>query len=334
MTVAHALRAAMLTALLTHAVAASPLGAAGPQQGTAAQNPPALPPAPEGVTIVQNVAYLGAGREEKLDLYLPADRPEGTRSPAVVIIHGGGWSGGTKSARREFNIGTTLAKAGYVCASIDYRLANAGAPSWPTNIHDCKNAVRFLRARAAQYGVDAEHLGVIGGSAGGHLALMVGYTAGVKELEPEDGPYPGVSSRVKAVVDMYGIADVHEWQATDEDGTPNGQKKDGSTERMLGGSRIAFPEKWKAASPVTYVDKAKTPPTLILHGTKDTIVDRDQATLLAKRLKDAGVEHRVILIEGIGHTFDLQVWNRKPLPQDLRPVVTEFFDRHLKPSEP
>ena len=216
MTVAHALRAAMLTALLTHAVAASPLGAAGPQQGTAAQNPPALPPAPEGVTIVQNVAYLGAGREEKLDLYLPADRPEGTRSPAVVIIHGGGWSGGTKSARREFNIGTTLAKAGYVCASIDYRLANAGAPSWPTNVHDCKNAIRFLRARAAQYGVDAENMGVIGGSAGGHLSLMVGYTAGVKELEPEDGPYPGVSSRVKAVVDMYGICLLYTSDAADE----------------------------------------------------------------------------------------------------------------------
>ncbi len=317
-------RAALLTAFLTHA------GAATAQQQPKKPAGPTYPPAPEGVTIERDVAFLAPGRAERLDLYLPANRAPGTRSPAVIIIHGGGWSGGTKSAGREFNIGTTLAKAGYVCASVDYLLSQPDKPSWPTNLLDCKNAVRFLRANAAKYGVDIDHIGAIGGSAGGHLALMVGYTAGVAGLEPEDGPYPGVSSRVNAVVNLYGIADVREWQATDEDGTPNGRKKDGSTERMLGGSRTALPEKWKAASPVEYVSK-QTPPTLILHGTRDTTVDRDQAMLLAKRLEAAGVAHKVILVEGIGHTFDLQTWNRKPLPTDLRPVVTEFFDRYLKP---
>jgi hypothetical protein len=82
---------------------------------------------------------------------------------------------------------------------------------------------------------------------------------------------------------------------------------------------------------VTYVSE-KTVPTLILHGLADTTVNHDQASELAAKLKEAGVEHQLILIPGIGHTFDLQTWNRKPLPQDLRPVAMEFFDKHLKPS--
>ena len=135
-----------------------------------------LPPAPDGVVIERDVTYLAPGRKEKLDLYLPASRPKATRSPAVVIIHGGGWSGGDKASGREFNIGTTLAKAGYVCASVEYFKGAAGR--WPTNLYDCKNAVRFLRAHADRYQVDVDHVGVIGGSAGGHLALMVAYTTG------------------------------------------------------------------------------------------------------------------------------------------------------------
>jgi acetyl esterase/lipase len=83
-----------------------------------ASQPSALPPVPEGVLLQRDVAYLAADRKEMLDLYLPANRSGAARSPAVVIIHGGGWTGGTKSANREFNIGTTLAKAGYVCASV------------------------------------------------------------------------------------------------------------------------------------------------------------------------------------------------------------------------
>ena len=133
-----------------------------------------MPPAPDGVTIEKDVAYLAPGRAEKLDLYLPAARATGVRSPAVVIIHGGGWTNGDKGASREFNIGTTLAKAGYVAASVNYQIE--GAERWPTNLLDCKNAVRFLRAGAERHGVDVDRIGVIGGSAGGHLALLVGYT--------------------------------------------------------------------------------------------------------------------------------------------------------------
>jgi acetyl esterase/lipase len=178
---------------------------------------------PDGVVVERDMVYLPPGRKEKLDLYLPTDRPKSARSPAVLIIHGGGWSGGDKANSREFNIGTTLAKAGYVCASVEY--LKEGAGRWPTNLYDCKNAVRFLRVNAKRYQVDVDHLGVIGGSAGGHLALMVAYTSEVKELTPES-PYPGISDKVQACVDMYGPTDLLTRQSTEADGTPNGKLRE------------------------------------------------------------------------------------------------------------
>src|SRR5690349_6019485 len=96
-----------------------------------------LPPAPDGVTIEQNVSYLTADRKETADLYLPAKRGKDVRSPAIVIIHGGGWTGGDKAAAREFNIGTNLALKGYVAISINYVLATKEKGSWPQNLHDC-----------------------------------------------------------------------------------------------------------------------------------------------------------------------------------------------------
>jgi acetyl esterase/lipase len=271
------------------------------------------------VTIRQDVSFLAPDRGEKLDLYLPSTRPASTRSPAIVIIHGGGWVGGDKAASREFKTATTFVEHGYVCVSINYLL---GKGSWPTNLLDCKNAVRFLRSRADELQIDPDRIGVIGGSAGGHLALMVAYTADVAELEPPQ-PYPGVSSRVSCVVDLYGITNLLTRHKTD----PTGKPLSATTKAA---AMLEYDEaKWRAASPVTYVSP-KTVPTLILQGLADTTVDRDQSFELADKLTQAGVEHELITLEGIGHTFDLQTWNRKPLPRDLRPVVVEFFDRHLK----
>ena len=280
-----------------------------------------LPPAPPGVTIRENVTYLQPDRAEKLDLYTPATRDPSVRSPAIVIIHGGGWVGGDKGAGREFKTANTFVERGYVCVSVNYLL---GKNSWPTNVFDCKNAVRYLRKHADELQVDVDHIGVIGGSAGGHLALMTAYTTDTADLEPPQ-PYPGVSDRVNCVVDMYGITNLLTRSKTDDKGTP-----------LHGTTKAAAmlekdDEKWRAASPVTYVTP-KTVPTLILQGLADTTVDRDQSFELAALLKKAGVEHELITLEGIGHTFDLQAWNRKPLPRDLRPVVIEFFDKHLKPA--
>lgn len=286
-----------------------PLAASAPQA-----NPPAAPP---GVAIERDLHYLSPGRTEKLDLYQPAERPPQTRSPAVVIIHGGGWTGGDKAGTREFITGTTLARAGYVCVSINYWLKTRGR--WPANLHDCKNAVRWLRVNAERLQVDPGRIGVIGGSAGGHLALMVAYTGDDPRFAPP-APYPGVSDRVNACVDMYGVANLLTRKQTKPDGTPLEELKGHA---LFPESREQDPAKWRLASPVSHVTP-KSPPTLILHGTADNVVDRDQSRELERVLRAAGVEVTLRMVEGATHAWPIQTKDF-----DLRPEVTAFFDRHL-----
>jgi acetyl esterase/lipase len=288
----------------------------------------AAEPAPAGLKVVTNVAYLAPDRAEKLDLYLPTPPvPGAPASPAVVWIHGGGWTGGTKNEGRAKEICGTLAAAGYVAVSIDYRL---GAGAWPTNLYDCKNAVRFLRAHAAEYHLDPHRIAVAGGSAGGHLALMVGLTADDPAFEPTGAatPYPKISSSVRAIVDLYGITNLLTRRKPDPTGKPTDEVVDGNATKVYGATREANPTLWRDASPVTHVQK-NSPPVLIMHGLADTTVDHDQATELAAVLKKAGTTHELHLIEGIGHTFDLEKWNKKPLPQDMRPVFLAFLERSL-----
>src|SRR5262245_65043557 len=123
---------------------------------------------PSDVRIEKEISYLPPDRAEKADLYLPPKFEEGKKYPGVVIIHGGGWTGGKRDAAREINIGTTLASNGYVGLSIDYLLHDPQSDKscWPQNLHDCKTAVRWLRTNQERLHLDTSHIGVIGGSAG------------------------------------------------------------------------------------------------------------------------------------------------------------------------
>lgn len=262
--------------------------------------------------IERGVRYLADGRQEKADLYIPLNRAADVRSPAVVIIHGGGWTGGKRDAGRELNIGKTLALNGYVGMSIDYLLATDDKPSWPTNIHDCKTAVRWLRANAKRLQIDPDHIGVIGGSAGGHLTSLLALTGPADGLDPA-APWGEHSCAVQCAIPMYGAGEV----------------RDGNSARkMLGKTRDEAPELFRLASPITHAD-AKDPPFLILHGTADKTVPVEQSEILAAALKKAGVEHELVLVPDAPHTFDLQ-----PKQRDLRPLVLSFLDKHLKPKAP
>ena len=280
--------------------------------------------AESGVRVTTDLAFLAPGRTEKHDVYLPVPPAAGKLSPAVVWIHGGGWTGGTKAEARAKEVCTTLANAGYVALNIDYKL---GQDAWPTNLHDCKNAVRFLRSHAAEYHVDPDRIGVAGGSAGGHLSLMVAFTAGVKALEP-DAPYPGVSSAVRCSIDMYGISDLRTRREIEADGTVVDKFRPVGPVNVFGDASNAAV--YRLASPVTHIAK-NSPPVLILHGDKDTTVDLRQSQDLAAALAKAGVPHELVVVEGAGHTFDLETWNKKPLSRDLRPVALAFLEKHLAP---
>jgi acetyl esterase/lipase len=276
--------------------------------------------------MIPDLAYLAPDRAEKLVLYLPVAPAKGKLSPAVVWIHGGGWTGGVKTENRAKEICTTLAAAGYVAVSVDYKL---GDGAWPTNLHDCKNAVRFLRAHAATYQLDPDRIAVAGGSAGGHLALMVGFTGDRPEFEPAGAatPYPGVSSQVRAVIDLYGPANLLTRQEVDEKGTPTGKLRPAGPAKVFGPDDPTAPV-YRRASPVTHVTK-NSPPVLILHGRIDTTVDRAQSEELAGVLQHHGVPHEIVMVEGAGHTFDFETWNKKPLSRDLRPVALAFLAKYL-----
>ncbi len=258
----------------------------------------------DDIRTEHDVDYLGGGRKEKADLYLPANPQLGQKFPAVLIIHGGGWSGGDKRAAREINIGTTLAQNGYVGMSINYLLANADhpGPTWPQNLHDCKTAVRWLRANAERLQLDPERIGVIGGSAGGHLAAMVALTG--PDLDP-----PGAgSTRVQCAVNLYGPVLWFENRDI----------------AMFRKTRAEAPELYKQADPRTHIDK-DDPPLLILHGTADKTVPVADSEALAAAMKAAGARYHIEIIPDAPHTFHLQ-----PKQRDLRPLVLGFFDEHLK----
>ena len=275
--------------------------------GGQAAKPKPAPVFPDAVRFEGDVPYLGPNRKEKADFYLPKGIPAGQRVPAVVIIHGGGWSGGDKAAARELNIGTNLALHGYVGMSINYKLSTDGKVTWPQNLHDCKTAVRWLRKNADRLQVNPDRIGVIGGSAGGHLSAMLAVTGPGDGLNPAE-PYGEFSCQVQCAVDLYGPAELLQYHDV----------------KMLGKTIAEAPELYRAASPTAYADK-NDPPILILHGTADTTVALKQSEIFAAALKQAGAEHELVIVEGAPHTFHLQ-----PKQRDLRPLVLGFFDKHLK----
>ncbi len=283
---------------------------------------PKPPVFPADIKVVRNIAYLPEGRVEKADLYLPKEFERGKKLPAVVIIHGGGFTGGVKDAAREINIGSNLVRHGYVAMSIEYLLATAGRPdatgklppdsrpSWPQNLYDCKTAVRWLRKNAEEYHIDADHIGVIGGSAGGHLAAMVALTGPDAGLDPAE-PLGTFSCQVQCGVDLYGPSDLTTW---------------GKDSVMIGKPIATALDEYKKASPINQAT-AGDPPILILHGTADKTVDVAQSKMLDAALEKAGVEHELVIVEGAPHSFHLE-----PREKDLRPLVIGFFDKHLKPQ--
>ena len=291
----------------------------------AEENPPPTFESSPNVEARFDIPFLQSARSEKLDLYLPKHRKAGENSPAVLLIHGGGWKEGDKRQPREIEFGTTLAENGFVAASINYALRSSG--KFPINLQDCKNGIRYLRTNAEELGIDPNRIAVMGGSAGGHLALLVAYTADQSNLAPSQ-PYPGVSDKVTCVVDFYGISNLATRKETDRTGKPLKIEPLDSTTQSIFGST---PQDWKKASPVTYV-KQDVPPTLILHGKKDTTVDSDQSQELADTLKKAGATYEIIWLPNAPHSFSFQYAvpkSKKPLEKNVGPEVIAFLKKYL-----
>lgn len=277
------------------------------QAGELALSPWNLP-TPEGLIEKKDIKFCTNGDKFlTLDLFTPSGLVKPV--PGIVFIHGGGWGSMTKDDIRHFAIG--CAQMGYVTTTINYRLLQE-AP-FPAQVQDAKCAVRWMRAYADELNVRPESIAVGGLSAGGHLALLVGYTPEVKEFEGAGG-YAGTSSRVQVVLDVYGPTNLAAPYFRDN----------GAIVALIGKSYQDDPKAFVRASPLSYVTE-DVPPTLILHGTTDTIVPVSESDQLAAKLKECGVPYLYDRLDGWPHGMDLSTAVRDRCLHFMK----AFLDRYL-----
>ncbi len=267
------------------------------------------------VEHLKNIDYAGSDNpRQKLDLLLPKDRASKKR-PMVVFVHGGGWRSGQKEDGLAV-IRAVTATGDYAAATINYRLSQEA--TWPAQIHDCKAAIRFLRGKADEYGIDADRIGVVGMSAGGHLVSLLGTENEDPTLEGTLGAFAKVSSRVQCVVNFFGPTDfLTNLLSEAPDDRNNGRKM---VIEFLGRTEAEARRNAKAASPVSWVSKDDAP-FFTAHGTRDTLVPYSQATSIHTALEKAGVESHLVAMEGAGHGFASPELNRR---------IRLFLDLHLR----
>jgi acetyl esterase/lipase len=224
--------------------------------------------------------------------------------PLVIFIHGGAWMMGhpmvSSAVYDALDPIGKLLRAGFAVARISYRFSSEG--TFPTQLHDCKSAVRFLRNRAAVFGVDPHRFAAMGDSAGGHLAALVGLTGDVAGLEGDVGDATG-SSAVQAVVDWFGPAELLTMREQALEDGMKGQDDPGSPEsQLVGGPIQQYRAAAMAASPISYVSSA-APPFHIQHGARDRLVPLGQSELLHRTLLAAGADSTLVVIEDADHCF-------------------------------
>jgi len=251
-------------------------------------------------TVRSNIEYVEHdGVKLEGDLYLPKGLD---KAPVVIAAHGGGWQVGSRVSYRHW--GPFLAKNGIGVFAINYRLMKPGVKTYPGAVYDVKAAVQYVRANAAQLGIDPNRVGMMGDSAGGHLTSLVALAGDEPHYSSEyrNDPHGTVPSNVKAVIGFYGVYDMQAQWHHDQIARP----RDQITEKFLG---VSPPQNRRAffdASPISYatVDKREKTGTrfLLIHGTHDDIVDpQTQSQAFLTALKQAGFFARTIVVPGAGH---------------------------------
>ncbi len=265
----------------------------------------------------QNVAM-------KMDILQPQSDE---KLPAIVYVTGGGFINANKD--NDVQLRMHLAEAGYVVASIQYRVAPTA--KFPQPLEDVKSAIRYLKAHADKFGIDADRVGIVGGSAGGYLTAMAGTTSGTTTFDK--GENLNVSSSVKAAVDLYGLSDLTCIGDDYSDEVKGFHKSAGSTEALWvngspvfggkDGGILADKEAADFANPINHISKTSAP-MLLMHGTADYVVSPSQTDLLFQALQKNNIPSQRYLVEGAAHGGIY--WNQK----EIQDIITNFFDQYLK----
>ncbi len=262
-------------------------------------------------TVERDITYCtNDGVALKMDVHYPhaMSKP----APVAVYVHGGSWSSGSKSDSMGMTDVPELLARGYLVASVDYR----HAPQWkfPAQIYDVKCAIRFLHANAARFNLDPNRIGAWGHSAGGHLVALLG-TTGAGDGFEGSGAYLDQSSRVQAVADMCGRADLR--------GMPADKAK------SVFGAPNDSSDILEHASPITFVSKDDAP-FLILHGDEDAMVPLRVSQTLAERLKAAGVPVALVVVKNADHSFNPEGGPMSPTRAEMTRMIADFFDQYLR----
>ncbi len=274
---------------------------------------------PRFVNVERDLVYAILPKKTLLlDLYLP----EATHVPfpAIIWIHGGGWRQGSKNNCPILRM-TAL---GYAIASINYRLSHEAI--FPAQIEDCKAAVRWLRANAAQYNLDDKRIGAWGASAGGHLAALLGTSGHVSEWDRSGGNYEH-SSRIQTVCNFFGPTDFLKMDIPLFNVPPSAVKHtapNSPESQLIGGPILENLEKVARANPITYITK-ECPPFFIAHGNRDHLVPISQSILLYEALKKAGIEVIFYEVDGAGHEG-----RRFYEGPSIQKAVDDFLHKYLK----
>ena len=270
----------------------------------------------EHLKIETNIFYTeNKNLRQSLDLIIPKKRTS-KKLPVIVYIHGGAWKAGNKEQGLRHLI-PYVESGNYIGASIGYRLSSES--KWPNQIYDCKAAVRWIRGHAKEYGIDANRIGAMGHSAGGHLVSMLGTSSGVKALEGSLGNYEKHSSNVNCVVNFFGPSAFLEMSKfpskIDHDAAESPESQ------LIGGALTKNKKNAKLASPINYVSEGDIP-FMHIHGTNDQLVPYNQSVIFNKKLLKEGCESVLITIENGGHGG---FKNEK-----IKILTKKFFDKHLR----
>lgn len=249
----------------------------------------------------------------QMDLYLPAQRQ--APYPVLVYVHGGSFTSGDKRQGSGLIDIPAMTARGYAVAAINYRLMPE--KPFPAEVIDAKCAIRFLRAHSADYGLNTDKIGIWGGSAGGHLVTMVGLTNSSDRYNAAE--YPEQSSRVDAVVEMFGPTDLTQ---------PMGWMQRWLLRRAFG-TDSPGDERLIDASPVRYVSN-DAPPFLILHGEEDSAVPAQHARVLYQKLTQVGVDATLVMVKNANHNFKPTGGPITPTRAELSEMMADFFDRCLR----
>ena len=266
---------------------------------------------PDSLIWEEGIVY-STSNGEALALNIARPKPDSGMRPAILCIHGGGFRAGKRESYD--NQCKKLASNGFVAVTITYRLAPKH--QFPAAVHDCKAAVRWLRANAAKYNIDPAKIGVTGGSAGGHLAQFLGVTANVPEFEGKGGNAEQ-SSRIACVVNVYGPSDFTKSYGMSVDAHE-------VLPLWFGGNLETQRQRHIVGSPLYWVTPDAAP-TLCIHGTEDKYVAHEQAVWIVDKMKAAGVEAELLTIEGAGHGF------KGADAEKSDKAMLGYFQKRLKP---